>query len=88
MFSTRRKLEKLEYENEVIKNENEQLEESLKEKDEAIREIYRLIRVSKNNKIYGEAGYRDIFRQITELVEKNVKKNLLDEIFPYFTPNR
>lgn len=80
-------IEKLENENKILKEENEIYEENLKQKNEVIRDIYRLLLNSKKQKIYGEAGYREIFRQITELVEKNTEKKLSDEIFPYFTSN-
>lgn len=83
----RKIIEKLEYENDVLKTENEIIEEKLKEKNEIILEIYRLINTHKRQKIYGEAGYREIFRQVNEIVEENVQKKLSDEIFEHYTSN-
>lgn len=87
MFVSKKKYLKLQEENEFLKEENEIIEEKLKEKDEAILEIYRLINMHMKQKIYGEAGYREIFRQVREIVEKNTEKKLSDEIFSYFTSN-
>ena len=78
---------KLEDENQYLKLISEELEEKLNEKNNVILEVYRLINRCKNQKIYGEAGYREIFRQVQELVEQNTEKKLSDEIFPHFTSN-
>jgi hypothetical protein len=76
---------KLEDENQYLKLVNEDLEGELNDKKNAILSVYRLIIRSKSEKIYGEAGYRRIFRQIEEIVEKNTEKKLSDEIFTHFT---
>lgn len=87
MFRNKRRLKELEEEVEFLKTEKEISEESLREKDEAIRKIYRLLNNIKTQNIYGEAGYRTIFRQINEIIDENVEKKLSDEIFPHFTSN-
>ena len=87
MFRNKRRLKELEEEVEFLKTEKEISEESLREKDEAIRKIYRLLNNIKAQNIYGEAGYRTIFRQINEIIDENVEKKLSDEIFPHFTSN-
>ena len=76
MFRSKRRIQELEEEVELLKVENEMTEEKLQDRNDAIREIYRLLNSSKKQNMYGEAGYRDIFRQINELIEKNVEKKL------------
>lgn len=87
MFVSKKKYLRLQEENELIKTENELYEEKYKEKNEALLEIYRLVNTYKKQKIYGEASYREIFRQINEVLENNTQKKLSDEIFPYYTSN-
>lgn len=87
MFKTKKRLQELEEENESLKDEVTLLKIRYNDKNDALRRISAIIQHFKRQNCYGEAGYRDLVRQINDLLTNNVEKKLSDEIFPYFTSN-
>lgn len=87
VFRSKRRIEELETENETLKDEVTLLKIRYNNKNDVLRSISTTIQNFKRQNSYGEAGYRDLVRQINDLLINNIEKKLSDEIFPYFTSN-
>lgn len=81
------KMARLEAEKEVLENESAWYEHKAETKNTTLRSIYTMITNFESKNTYGEAGYRDLFRQIKEKVLEDTEKKLSDEIFPHYTSN-
>lgn len=74
------KLARLEEELEAVKCDVMYEEKRATDKNNALRQIKRLIKNSRTEMKYGEASYRQLLRQIEEIIDDNVEKKFADEI--------
>lgn len=81
------KMARLEAENVDLKDESEYNEHKAWSKNKALLQIHYLIKETKSMPKFGEASYRQIIRQIEEIVDRNVEKKLSDRILEHYKSN-
>lgn len=81
------RMNRLEMENDDLKEEAEYYEHKAWSKNKALQQIYYLIKETNSQSKYGEASYRQIIRSIEEIVDRNVEKKLSDRILEHYKSN-